>query len=131
LVVPKLFVSFSFFSSSPAFFFNRSCFYRQKEWKVWFELCFETASLKERQLLITHIKLWPKERNRREKPRNRYDQTERFSRVKMRRALTFCCPSFLRAFKRVYIYIWCINLDSPNSKGFPSPNSLIPEGINL
>ena len=41
--------------------------------------------------------LWPKERNRREKPRNRYDQTESFSRVKMRRALTFCCPSFLRA----------------------------------
>jgi hypothetical protein len=88
--------------------------------------------LKERDnyALNTH-QPWPKERNRREKPRNRYDQTESFSRVKMRRALTFCCPSFLRAFKRVYIYIWCINLDSPNSKGFPSPNSLVPEGINL
>ena len=103
-------------------FFSTGCFYRQKEWKVWFELCFETASLKERQLLITHIKLWPKERNRREKPRNRYDQTERFSRVKMRRALTFCCPSFLRAFKRVYIYIYLMYKSRfPQFKGVSFP----------
>jgi hypothetical protein len=31
LVVPKLFVSFSFFSSSPAFFSTVGCFYRQEE----------------------------------------------------------------------------------------------------
>ena len=38
---------------------------------------------------------------------------------------------FARLSVFIYIYIWYINLDSPNSKGFPSPNSLVPEGINL
>ena len=66
--------------------------------------------------------IWPKERNRREKPRNRYDQTESFSRVKMRRALTFCCPSFLRAFKRVYIYIYLMYKSRfPQFKGVSFP----------
>jgi len=66
----------------------------------------ENGLIERETITLEYQQLWPKERNRREKPRNRYDQTESFSRVKMRRALTFCCPSFLRAFKRVYIYIY-------------------------
>lgn len=127
----KLFVSFSFFSSSPAF--STGCLlYRQKEWKVWFELCFETASLKERQL-HSNISNYGQKNEIGEKSREigttkqRASRAWRWDALSPFAALLFC--ALLSVF--IYIYIWCINLDSPNSKGVPSPNSLVPEGINL
>ena len=85
------------------------------------------ASLKERDnyALNTH-QPWPKERNRREKPRNRYVAelaNERLERERERDALALIFCPFSCAPCGVYI-----NLDSPNSKGFPSPNSLVSRG---
>ena len=96
------------------FFSHRSIFVNF--WQIfWFSFWFElfstlllskTASLKERQLLITHINNMAKRtKSARKAAKSVRPNGESFSRVKMRRALTFCCPSFLRAFKRVYIYL--------------------------
>ena len=112
-------------------FFNR-LLYRQKEWKVWFELCFETASLKERQL-HSNISNYGQKNEIGEKSREIGTTKQRASRAWRWDALSPFAALLFCALKRVYIYIyiWYINLDSPNSKGFPSPNSLVPEGINL
>ena len=92
----------------------------------------KTASLKERQL-HSNISNYGQKNEIGEKSREigttkrRASRAWRWDALSPFAALLFC--ALLSVF--IYIYIWYINLDSPNSKGFPSPNSLVPEGINL
>lgn len=120
VVVPKLFVLFSFFSSSPAF--STGCLlYRQKEWKVWFELCFETASLKERQL-HSNISNYGQKNEIGEKSREIGTTKQRASRAWRWDALSPFAALLFCALKRVYIYIYLIYKSRfPQFKGVSFP----------
>ena len=92
LVQTKLFVSFSFFSSSPAFL-NR-LFLQAKRMKSLVWTLLRNGLIERETITLEYQQLWPKERNRREKPRNRYDQTELLEETRSHLLLPFFFARF-------------------------------------